>query len=141
MEDTMSTIKDMETDLFETLSRCIRQRDEDTLFRLAEQEAELKKLKCSDPELGRWIDGNDFPFLIETLMLSDAVFSEEYPGVKLSFENRKQFAAALEEHCELCERCGMRRAADLEWKSRVDRAFAENREVFAQVIARAAGKE
>ena len=138
----MSTIRDKQTDLFELISRFIRQRDEDTPFRLAEQEEELKRLKCTDPELGKWLDkGGDFPFLIETLMLNDAVFSEEYPGVKLGFEERKRLAAALEEHCEICGRCGLRRAYDLEWKSRVDRAMAENKEVFAQAIARAVGKE
>jgi hypothetical protein len=142
MEDTMSTLRDMETELFELISRFIRQKDEDTPFRLAEQEEEVNRLECTDPErLGMWIAGNDFPFLIETLTLSDAVFSEEYPGVRLSFDERKRFASALEDHCERCPRCGARRAFDLGWKAEVDRVLAENKEVIAQTIARSAGKK
>jgi hypothetical protein len=137
----MSTSKDMQKALFGLLTKCIRERDDDTPFRLAEQEAELKKRKCADPELGTWIDGNDFPFLIETLMLSDAVFSEEYPEVKLPQEERMSFASALEAHCEGCARCGLKRAYDLEWQARVNRALAENREAVGQAIARAAGKK
>lgn len=137
----MSTLRDMENELVELLSRCIRQRDEDTLVSLAEQEEELNGLECNEPALGRWLDHNDFPFLIETLMLDDDLFSEEYPGVRLGFEERKRFAATLEEHCERCERCGRKRALDLEWKASVDSAFAENKGAIARVIARAAGKD
>jgi hypothetical protein len=132
----------METELFDLLRRCITEREANAPARLAEQEAELEKRKCTAPELGRWIDASgDFPFLIETLMLSDAVFSEEYPQVKLSEEERKSFAYALEAHCENCPHCGFRRASDLDWQFQVNTAFAENREAIGQVIARAVGKK
>lgn len=136
----MSISRGMETALFDLLRRGIRERDEDESTRLAEQEAKLKDLNCTAPEMGRIIDGNDFPFLIETLMLSDAVFLEEYPGVTLTAEERRRFAHALEGHCETCERCGIKRALDLEWQSRVNSIFTENREAFGQVIAKAVGK-
>jgi hypothetical protein len=141
MEDTMSTLRGMETDFFELLTRCIREKDANALVRLAEQEAELKERKCTNPEIGKWIDAVDFPFLIETLMLSDAVFTEEYPKVKLSEEERKRFARALETHCEIdCPHCGLKRASDLEWQNRVNSAIAENKEVIGEAIAHAAGK-
>lgn len=135
----MSTSRETEADLFELLSRCIRERDEDTPNRLSEQEAELNRLECAAPELGRWMD-NEFPFLIETLMLNDAVFFEEFPGVRLNSEERKRLASELEAHCEACGRCGLKRAYDLEWQARVDRAIADNREAFAAAMTRAAGK-
>ncbi len=137
----MSTSNDTGADLFALLYRCISERDEETPRRLAEQADELRGRECARPELGRWVDANDFPFLIETLMLSDAVFAEEYPGVRLSAEERKSLASALEEHCEICARCGLKRAYDLEWQGRVSRAFADNREAVGEVITRAIGKE
>ena len=136
----MSISRDIETNLFELLSRCIRQRDEDTPNRLAEQEAELKRRKCTEPELGRWVEVNDFPFLIETLMLNDAVFSEEFPGVGLSSEERKRLVLTLEAHCEGCPRCALKRAYDLEWQSRVNRALADNKEAIDRTISSAASE-
>jgi hypothetical protein len=87
------------------------------------------------------MDVNDFPFLIETLTLNDAVFFIEYPTVNLSSEERKRLVSALEEHCEDCARCGRKRAYDLEWQSRVDRAIADNDEAFGRAVARAVGKD
>lgn len=136
----MSISEWTDTGLFELLRRCTRERDGDTPDRLAEQEAKLKDIECTDPEMGRWIDANDFPFLIETLMLSDVVFSEEYPQVRLTEEERKRFARALEDHCEVCAHCGSKRFLDLEWQSRVNGIFAENREAIGEVITRALGK-
>jgi hypothetical protein len=131
----------METELFDLLRRCLNERDEDKPARLGEQEAKLKELDCTEPEtMGVWISGHDFPFLIETLMLSDAVFAEEYPEVKVTAEERQRFAHALEAHCEACERCGLKRALDLEWQATVNSIFTENREAIGRIIAKAAGK-
>jgi hypothetical protein len=129
----------METDLFDLLRRCLKERDEDSRASLGEQEARLKELDCTEPEMGRWLD-HDFPFLIETLMLSDAVFAEEYPEVKVTVEERRRFAHALEGHCEVCECCGLKRALDLEWQARVNSIFTENRETIGRIIAKAVGK-
>jgi hypothetical protein len=141
MEGIMIGTRDMETNVYELLSKFIREKDDDTPNRLAEQDAELKRLMCTDPVLGRWIEVNDFPFLIETLTLNDAVFSGEYPTVDLSSEERKRLMSALEAHCESCARCGRKRGYDLEWQSRVDRAIADNHEVIGRAVARDLGKD
>lgn len=133
----MSVSRDKETELIGLLSRFIRESDDDIPFRPAEQEAELERRTCSAPELGRWIGSTDFPFLIETLMLSDAVFGEEFPDLALPAEERKRFANALERHCEDCPRCGLKRAYDLAWQARVNTAISENKEAVEEAIARA----
>lgn len=133
----MSTSRDIEANLIELLARCVSQRADNE--RLAGA-AERRVWQCTDPELGRWVDANDFPFLIETLLLSDPVFSVEYPDVKLGQEERKKFASALEAHCEVCESCGRKRAEDLDWQATVNSAIADNREAFGRAIARATGK-
>lgn len=138
----MSTSRDTETSLFELLTKSIKERDEDAPMRPAELENELRALQCSDPEsLGKWIAANDFPFLIETLTLDDSVFALEFPGIGLTLEERKKLASALEDHCERCPRCGLKRAYDLEWQARVDRALAENREIIVATLARGAGEQ
>lgn len=133
--------KDLEKTLIALLSRSILEKDEDIPYRLSAQETALKELKCAAPELGKWIGVCDFPFLIETLLLSDAVFSQEFPGVKLAVEDRKGFANVLEAHCEACAHCHLKRAYDLELQSRVKRAFVENRQAVGKAIASAAGKK
>lgn len=137
----MNSTRDMETAVFELLFRRIREKDEDTPNRLAAQEDELKRLECSDPALGRWIESNDFPFLIETLTLNDAVFSGEYPAVNLTSEERKRLMSDLEAHCEVCARCGRKRAYDLEWQARVDRAITDNQEEIGRIVAQALGRD
>lgn len=137
----MSMTNDMTNDLVVLITRAILVKDDDIRNRLNTHEDALRELKCTDPELGKWIAVCDLPFLIETMVLSDAVFSEEFPGVKLSAEERKRFAHALEGHCETCAHCHLKRAYDLELQSRVKRAFAENKQAVSKAIARAAGEQ
>src|ERR1041384_1093984 len=109
--------------------------------RLAAEEDPGKDLKCDQPELGKWIDACDFPFLIETLVLDTKIFAEEFPDVLLTAEERKEFAHALEAHCETCPRCSWKRTCDLQWQAQVDRAIAENKQVISRAIIRAMRKK
>lgn len=131
----------MTNDLVVLITRSIFAKDDDIRNRLHAHEEALRELSCTDPELGKWIAVCDLPFLIETLVLSDAVFSQEFPGVKLAADERKRFANSLEEHCEICAHCHLKRAYDLELQSRVKRAFAENKQAVGKAIAHAAGEK
>jgi hypothetical protein len=82
-------------------------------------------LTCSAPVLGKWINDCDFPFIIETLLLSDHVFKREFPGIQLSEEERKLFASELDAHSKACARCGANRAEDEAWKECSRRALAD----------------
>jgi hypothetical protein len=137
----MNRPKDMETEFFTLMASLLLEKDNDTPFRLSEQEDALKSLECSKPELGRWVRDCDFPFLMETLMLEESVFAQEFPGAKLTFEDRKELSNALELHCETCNYCHRKRAYDLEWQSRVSKVFAENKQTIGQAIARARSKK
>ena len=63
---------------------------------------------------------------METLLLSDHVFKQEFPGIQLSEEERKLFAGELEAHSKACARCGAKRAEDEGWKERTGKALAGN---------------
>ena len=69
-------------------------------------------LTCSAPVLGKWINNCDFPYVMETLLLSDRIFKQEFPGIQLSEEERKLFARELDEHSKACARCWAKRAED-----------------------------
>jgi hypothetical protein len=97
-------------------------------------------LKCSYPGLGRWILSLDFTLLMETLTLRDSVFNMEFPNVRVPVEQRKDLANMLSAHCNECEYCRAKRDEDLAWKSTVDTALREDREVIRTVLARAIGK-
>lgn len=133
--------KTTEVGLIALLSGLIHEKDNDKPFQSSEQGDALKGLTCSEPRLGTRIEGCDFPFLIETLMLDDHVFAKEFPGVAMTAVERLYLANTLEEHCETCPRCGWKRAADLEWQARVHRAIAENKQLIGEAIARAAGRK
>jgi hypothetical protein len=54
--------------LLSILSTLIVEQDDDAAFRLQEQQTNLSNNKCTKPDLGKWIDNCDFPFLIEGLL-------------------------------------------------------------------------
>jgi hypothetical protein len=134
----MDMRKDMEKDFITLLSRLIIEKDDDTPNRLTAQTDALKERECINPELGKWIDSSDFPFLIETLMLDATIFSREFPRVHMPVDERKAFAGTLELHCESCPRCHLKRAYDIEWQSRIKKALAENKRAIGQALGHAA---
>src|SRR5690349_7832567 len=69
-------------------------------------------LTCSQPIVGRWISDCDYPFLAETLALTNDVFKQEFRGIQLSHEERKILATILDKHTSECARCGSKRADD-----------------------------
>ena len=97
-------------------------------------------LTCSEPLLGRWIDRCDVPFLMDTLALSDHVFSQEYPEIPLSQAERGAFAKTLETHCRECARCHAKQAEDIAWKLRVEKTIAKNKRAIGDALTKAAGK-
>lgn len=93
-----------------------------------------KDLTCSQPVLGQWIDDCDVPFLLETLALPDDIFVQEFPGIPLSRRDRQAFAKTLTTHCTECARCNAKRAEDIEWKLRVDKAIVENKQAIGHFL-------
>jgi hypothetical protein len=132
----METRVAVEADFIQLLARLISESDDDD----PPIERTGKDLTCSQPALGRWIDDCDFPFLMDTLALSDRIFAREFPGIRLSQEEREAFAKVLETHCQECARCHAKQAEDIEWKSRVEKAFAENKQGVGELLVKAAGK-
>ncbi len=96
-----------------------------------------KDLTCSEPTLGKWLDDCDFPFLMETLALPDDVFCQQFPGIRLSQEDRKAFAGLLEKHSTECARCHAQKTEAIEWAMRVDKAFAENKQTIGDLLINA----
>jgi hypothetical protein len=136
-ENVMETRVAVKADLVELLARLISGSDDgdDPPIRRTG-----KDLTCSQPVLGRWIDDCDFPFLMDTLALPDTVFGKEFPGIRLSQGDREAFAKALNTHCKECARCHAKQVEDIEWKLRVEKAFAENKQSIGTVLGKAAGK-
>lgn len=104
-------------------------RDEISLFTLYKVEGKqltTNNLTCSSPVLGKWVNDCDFPFVMETLLLSDRVFKQEFPGIQLSEEERKLLARELDAHSKACARCGAKRAEDEALKDATGRALTGN---------------
>lgn len=131
----------MEKDLFALLSQMIVENDDDTRFRFQAQEEALNELKCTQPQLGEWIDRCDFSFLMDTLKLDQVIFAEEFPGVGLPIAEREQFAETLSSHSEACAHCHLKKSYDLQWELCVDSALTENKEAIEKALGFAAGKK
>jgi hypothetical protein len=132
----METRVALETDFIQLLARFISESDDGE----PPIERTGRDLTCSQPNLGRWFDDCDVPFLFETLALPDAVFQEEFPGITLSKRDREAFLQTLDTHCTECARCNAKKAEDMEWKMRVDKVFVENKQAIGQFLAGARWK-
>lgn len=119
-----------ETDLIELLARLICESNNEPPIRRTG-----KDLPCSEPNVGKWVQNCDFPFLMETLALPDHIFAQEFPGIELSQKERKAFAKTLEKHCSSCARCNAKQAEDIAWKLRVDETIVDNREAIGEALA------
>ena len=127
----MKTRVALETDFDRLLARLLGESDDnDPPFQRTG-----KDLSCSQPLIGRWIDDCDFPFLMDTLALPDDVFSQEFPGILLSHEEREAFARLLKTHCTECARCNAKQAEDIAWKVRVDKVIAKHKHTIGAILA------
>src|ERR1041385_62609 len=132
----MNTQNNMEKNLVELLSKLIVENDDDTRFRFEAQEEALNELKCSQPSLGEWIARCDYSFLIDTLNLSERIFSKEFPELNLPLDQRAQLGEKLAAHAETCPRCFRKRSYDLQCEKCVDKALSENREAIGVALGR-----
>lgn len=126
----MNTRFASEADFVQLLDRLISENENDPPFQRTG-----KDLMCSQPALGRWFEDCDFPFLMETLVLPDHVFSREYPEIPLSLEDRQDFANALQAHSRECAHCHAKKTEDIQWKQRVDEAFARNKQLIGALLS------
>ena len=132
----METRVAIDADFIQLLTRLIAESDDgDPPFKRTGED-----LSCSQPHLGQWIDRCDVPFLMDTLALSDQVFGQEFPGLRLSQQERTAFAGTLEQHCQECASCHAKQAEDIAWKLRVEKTIARNKHAIADALAEASGK-
>jgi hypothetical protein len=126
----METRVAVKTDFIELLTRLISESDDGD----PPIQRTGRDLTCSQPNLGKWFDDCDFPFLMETLALSDDVFRQQFPGIKLSQDERQAFGGILETHCTECASCHAQKVESIEWASRIEKAFAENKEAIGDLL-------
>ena len=132
----MKTKVALETDFFQLLAQLISEsNDSDPPI-----ERTGKDLTCSQPMLGRWVSDCDFSFLMETLALPDNIFGHQFPGIPLSQNERQAFANTIQDHCRECAPCHAKRADDLAWKLRVEKAIANNKQTIGDALAKEAGE-
>lgn len=122
------------------VAEIVLRNDDEPKKRLNDQDEALRENECVNPEIGRWVDACDFPFMIETLMLNDKIFQSEFPEIGLSADERKELVSRIEEHCEVCTHCSLKRGYDIEWELRIERAFNENPQDLLKVMVHSNGK-
>lgn len=93
--------------------------------RLKEQEAEIAKAECRQPEFGKLVEAYHVPLLLAALALGDEEFDAEYPGdAPVSFEQRAELAETLLRHSQDCPRCSLKVSSDREWEEHVNEVFS-----------------
>jgi hypothetical protein len=132
----METTVAVEADFIQLLARLISETDDGAPpFRRTGND-----LTCSLPALGKWVERCDYPFLMDTLALSDNVFGQEFPGIPLSQKDRAAFAKTLDRHCTECAHCHAKKTEDMAWKARVDKAITKNKKAIGDALARTVSK-
>src|SRR5439155_25540598 len=117
------------------LAELMLKSDEDLPWRLDAEDADLQKIKCTDRDIGRWVDSCEVPFLLETLALSDEQFYQEFPTVQsLNSAHREIFARTIVSHCDSCPHCSLKVSRDLEWEGQIDRLLRENGHIICGAV-------
>lgn len=102
--------------------------------RLEYQAEALRDTKCMQPLVGRYIDANHVEYMLAALALGKQDFTELFPAMaRIAGPDRREVAAAIEQHLELCLHCSLKRAYDLELDVRIEQACKRSNEPFLQL--------
>jgi TIR domain len=121
----------MEADnIGEIIARWVLQNDVEfgTRIEIQDKGFPSSELSCTDPAVGRWIDGTNVEYLLSVLALDDKEFAVTFPALSgITTQQRRQFIARIESHLEVCLQCAHQRAHDLEFEKRLNHAVRVNR--------------
>ncbi|HEY0429194.1 MAG TPA: hypothetical protein VGC76_15545 [Pyrinomonadaceae bacterium] len=120
MKDESTTA--MNYDITDAIANLMVNEDENLPARLREQEKNLKKEKCVDAKIGRWIKNYKMSVLIDILDSTDEYFHENFPGLK-SFNRakRQEFAKEVQKHGKICPHCKLKIFYDSKWEKETEK--------------------
>lgn len=118
----------MKTNMFDAIANLVWQSSSEVRIRSLKQREALRENKCSQPEMGRWVDRHDVNHLLSMLELDDLEFSSRFPMSHASSQDRRRLAAALARHFEQCIHCSLKRGYDVELDGRIEQACKEHAE-------------
>ncbi|MDQ3801651.1 MAG: hypothetical protein M3384_19685 [Acidobacteriota bacterium] len=111
--------------------------DEGLPTRLRRQEENLKKKKCINTEIGKWLEDFELPFLIDIFNSPDEYFGRKFTEMKdFALEQRKALLKEIEEHAKICEHCRLKISYDLEWDREVEAAIFNHRRTLKKSLGR-----
>src|SRR5947207_1463784 len=111
----------MESSHMDRIVNLVRDAEPDLDARLESQGDHLHEVTCTNPTLGRWIDGYDVQYLLAAFALNDHDFVEDFPKLAhLKQPDREKIIQAFEAHFDECPHCHLKRGYDLELTSRIE---------------------
>jgi hypothetical protein len=125
----------MKANITDAIADLVLQSEPDLTTRLEYQAEALREAKCTNPVIGKWIDANDVKYLLSTFALEGEDFAARFPAMAhITSQERQRVIAAIENHCDRCPHCSLKRGYDLELDARIKHAGQQNNSVLLQLL-------
>lgn len=126
----------MNSDILDVIAHRVLDSNPELEERLERYARILKKIKCTTPVLGRWIDEvESVPYLLSSFALNDADFAARFPDMpELKGEARRRLLETFERHLNECRHCFKKLQFDEELAQLVDQACHEDKDSRLQLL-------
>ena len=124
----------MKNDISGNIANFVIEADPDLLQEMEKQKQHLRRLKCSNPFFGGWVEmGIDYLFSV--FELEDRDFAARLPALAhLNKSARRQFIKRMERHLHDCEHCALKRQHELDLNARIEESCRENRQALLEQL-------
>ena len=124
----------MKNDISGNIANFVIEADPDLLQEMEKQKQHLRRLKCSNPFFGGWVEMG-IEYLFSVFELEDRDFAARLPALAhLNKSARRQFIKRMEQHLHDCEHCALKRQHELDLNARIEESCRENRQALLEQL-------
>ena len=125
----------MRSNITDVIAGLVRQTAQDLDTRLEYQAEALRETKCTDFSIGKMIDVNHVEYLLSALAMCESDFAETFPATtRITWQDRREVATAIEEHLQHCRRCSLKHGYELELDRRIELTCRQHRDFLLQLL-------
>ena len=124
----------MANDISGNIANFVIEKDPDLVREMEKQKQHLRRLKCSNPFFGGWVELG-IEYLFSVFELGDREFASRLPALAhLNKSARRQFIKGMEQHLRDCEHCALKHKHELDLNARIEESCRENRQALLEQL-------
>lgn len=124
----------MKNDITGNIANFVVEADPDLLQEMEKQKQHLRRLKCSNPFFGGWVEMG-IQYVLSVFELEDRDFAARLPALAhLNKPARRQFIKRMERHLHDCEHCALKHQHELDLNARIEESCRENRQALLEQL-------